>query len=217
MPANFVVTDVETGGLDKVNGKSHELYPITEIAMNICDPLKFKTIETFHTFVQPYNDLEITKEALMKSGVSMSDVNSGMDSRKLVSNIIVVARKAKSGKLKPILVGHNLSEYDLPFFVYLFALHGKDLFDYFSKETVDTLTLCRAMFLGSGDDVTANNLGVCCKKLGIKLSNAHSAQADTNATQKVLKAVITRLRSNTGVIEKEEESEKENHRKHFSF
>ena len=76
--SNYIVFDCETGGLDETKN------PITQYAAVILDGKTLKEKDRFETFIKPYNDLVIEKQALEHTMVTMSDVNSGISVKKFV-------------------------------------------------------------------------------------------------------------------------------------
>jgi DNA polymerase III alpha subunit (gram-positive type) len=83
--ANYIVYDTETGGLDK------EKNPITQFACVVLDYKTLKEIDRWETFIKPYNDLIIEKEALEHTMVSMSDINNGISLKKFIKRCMTVA------------------------------------------------------------------------------------------------------------------------------
>lgn len=188
---NFFICDTETGGLDP---KKH---PITQICIHIVDPIKFSLLHSYDTFVKPYNNLEISPKALQVSQVTMSQINKGVDANTLMKGMINTFKIAnKTGKAKPIFVGHN-SPFDLGFLEYFFKYMNQDLYKYLNKTWFDTLSLCK---LFEGDSLKANenvkfNLTACCDRMGIVLHNAHGASADVEATKLLFKKLTGYLRN----------------------
>ena len=79
--SNFIVNDCETGGLDFAKN------PITQYACVILDSYTLKEIDRFETFVRPYDDLEIEKDALEHTMVTMSDIKDGISRKKLYKTL----------------------------------------------------------------------------------------------------------------------------------
>lgn len=190
MKGKFIILDCETGG------KSSEENPITEIALLAVDD-KFKEVNRFSTFVKPYADLIITKEALDKTNISMKQINNGMEITEVVKVIIDFCKQIKgsdkSSLMNPVIVGHNVA-FDLAFILFAFKLCKKNLADHFSSNngqfvTVDTMQLSRLIWgasLKQGEN-NSFNLGNCCERAGIKLFDAHGAMKDVEATTNLLR------------------------------
>ena len=77
--SNYIVFDCETGGLDESKN------PITQYAAVILDGKTLKEIDRWETFVKPYADLVIEQEALDRTMVSMSDINSGLNVKEFIA------------------------------------------------------------------------------------------------------------------------------------
>lgn len=77
--SNYIVFDTETGGLDETKN------PITQYAAVVLDGRTLKEIDRWETFVKPYGDLVIEKEALEHTMVSMSDINKGLKVKDFVA------------------------------------------------------------------------------------------------------------------------------------
>jgi DNA polymerase III alpha subunit (gram-positive type) len=201
---NFAITDFETGGLDS------DLHQITEVGIVMANAVSLKSLGTYHSFVKPYSsDLTIEDIALQKSGVSRADVMGGQAGATVVKEMSVFAKEHRTKARfnnKPIFVAHNAT-FDLGFAKKLFMLHGKNFYDYFSTELIDTLPLSRLIWGASKDEITAWKLAVVCERAGIKLSNAHSALNDARATHKLFQFMTKLMRGNldkvgsTNVIE----------------
>lgn len=186
MKGNFVILDCETGGL---NPKQN---PITQIALIAVDASSLKEIERWETIISPYGELEISTTAIDKTMVTMNDLKKGLDAKQVVSNMIrffkAASRNAKHPSQKPVIVGHNVS-FDVAFISELFALNGKDLFEYVSDNNqvinqIDTLQLSRLFWGGDlvkGEDVSFT-LSSCLRRAGLDLNDAHGAMNDVLAT-----------------------------------
>ena len=195
--SNYIVLDCETGGLEPFEN------PITQIAFLTLDQYSLKELNRYETYVKPYNDLVIDQKALNATMVKMSDVNKGIDYKALVKNIIAYVKTANpSGRqgTRPIMVGHN-TQFDIGFISYLFALDGKDVFDYFAKGHYDTLLLTKQMFDldKKKDSEMSYALTQSCKRFGIELIDAHGAMNDVVATSKLFVAYCKHLRSETKI------------------
>lgn len=192
MKANLGIIDVETGGL-----KNNE-HPITQVSIEVIDPVSFSHVANFTSFVKPYNDLVITDKALQASRVAMQQINKGIDVKILMKELITIFKAAnKSGKdqTKLILVGHNIP-FDIGFLEYLFYYMNKSLYDFVSRTHIDTMTWCKLKEAGSlkSSENQKFTLTACCEREGIILHSAHGAQADVAATKKLLIKLLNNLR-----------------------
>ena len=217
MANNYIVLDCETGGLDETKT------PMTQLAFKAIDGETFEEILKFETFIKPYGGLIIDQKVLeTKSTVKMSDiVKYGIDSKELVSKIIYTFKNLKTTSKGdsglPVLVGHNV-KFDIKFLRYVFHLHGQDLFNYISIDTFDTQRLSNLTWksqLKSGE-AQAMRLGICCKRAGIELVDAHGAMADVEATTKLFIYFIDRLISST-TSSGEKEKKTNNNRTYYQF
>ena len=102
---NFAVLDCETGGT------KHKENPITEIAVIVIDGITFKEVERYETFIQPYGGLTIEQEALDYTGITMAQINNGVDFKEAVKAISEMMKRTRANThhaYKPIIVGHNV-------------------------------------------------------------------------------------------------------------
>jgi DNA polymerase III alpha subunit (gram-positive type) len=194
MKQNLIVLDLETGGYHATE------HPITQLALNVVDPLHFESLHKYSNFVKPYNNLVITPEALQASRVSMQQINKGITVQVLVKDLLAAFKIAhKSGKpqTKPIIVGHNIAEFDMPFLEYLFSYLNKNLYDYVSRVTFDTIPFSKLLMAGNvkSDENAKFNLAACCERFGIELKGAHDALADVEATTQLFKFLTKTLRN----------------------
>lgn len=207
--ANFIIYDCETGGLDA------EKNPITQIAMLAIDGKTLKEINRFETFVKPYNDLVITKDALDATGLKISDIKNGLEIKKVVRLIEIFIKEVNPNNHpanRSILVGHNV-QFDNQFLNYAFNLVNKDLSKIVSPTSIDTMALAKLAF----PKIDSLSLGSVAEKIGVDLIDAHKAMNDVLATAKVFKKFINRLRSeNTHEMTEDDEAEKRI-RNHFPF
>ena len=186
--ANYIVFDTETGGF------SEKENPITQIALVALDHDTLKEIDRFETFIKPYDDLKITKEALAVTGLKMVDINNGVDKKEAVKLITAFAKKNSPNSRpenRPILVGHNV-QFDVKMLRSLFERCSKDIFEVFSPTQICTMVLSK-MF---NPNISSLQLGNCCKEVGITLNGAHRAMNDTLATVTLSKFYINKLRAN---------------------
>lgn len=217
MKTNLIVLDVETGGKKSVEN------PITEVALHIVDPVTFKIIDKYQTYVKPYNNLIITKEAIDATQVNMKDVNNGIDVKTLVTMLIIQFKKAKNNAKYdlPQIVLHN-APFDIRFLQYAFEFCKKNLFDYIDLVPICTMRLIKLHDAGSKNgkaETSSISLTASCERFKIKLKSAHGAENDVIATTALLKALTSKLRQiENSSTNKEEKAEPEvKSRKHFQF
>lgn len=192
--ANFVVFDLETGGL------SHEKNPVLEVAMFVLTN-DLDNGDEYDSLIKPYGDLVIQKEALDSNGIDMGVVeNMGKNIDVVVNDLCKFLQSQKVGREKPILVGHNIDKFDIPFLNSMFEFCKKDLSKFVNDNfTIDTMWWSRIRWQESPN----YKLGTCVQNAGIELVNAHRAVADTKATRELVKKFLMGLRSNGSTVGEE--------------
>lgn len=219
---SFIILDFETGGLDpKINA-------ITEVAAVAIKGDTLERIDLVSTYVKPYGSYTYEEEALKATGITHADIESGMEIKDVVGELLALFKKADlypgKGALRPICVAHN-SKFDKGFLIQPFffckklkefekALYGgTDFYGNFQPEMIDTIPISR-MAWGDDEDMTNYKLQSCITKAGIELNDAHRAINDTLATVDMFKFFINKLRA-TGDATGQES--KTRFRKHFQF
>lgn len=214
--ANYIVFDCETGGLDETKN------PITQYAAIILDGKNLKEIDRWETFVKPYNGLTIEQAALDKTMVSMSDINSGISVKEFVKtatefwSLHRVKTKYKEAGY-PVPVGHNIP-FDIRMLNYALELQKVGtVTDYMQQCFIDTLPLSKLAFGILGNEKI--NLGVSCERAKIKLTDAHGAMNDVEATAELLRYFMKKMRTAKGSSSdsKKESSEREKGSNFFEF
>lgn len=201
--SNYIVFDCETGGLSK------DKNPITQFACVVLDGKTLKEIDRWETYVKPYGGLKIEKQALDHTMVNMSDINKGLSVEDFVSTLIeflevnrAKTKKKEIGRLVP--VGHNVT-FDIGFLNYALNLCNKgNLNEWMYPNIIDTFPMAKLAFGVSGEEKL--NLGACCERAKIKLTDAHGAMNDVEATAELLRWYMRKLRSKRGVSSEETES-----------
>jgi DNA polymerase III alpha subunit (gram-positive type) len=187
----FAVLDVETGGLD------HKENPITQFAVTLIDPTNFRVLESFDTFVKPYDNLKITQAALNRSRVTMDEINAGMTAEQLLATVMILMKKysSKGGiPVRPVIVGHNVG-FDIGFIDYLFYRKAKAMYDTFDRVMYCTLRMIKDFETNvKGSDQFMNNLTAVCERYKIILKSAHGAPADVTATVEVFSMLMKNFR-----------------------
>jgi len=195
--SNCIVFDCETGGL--IESKN----PITQYAAVILDGKTLKEIDRWETFVKPYADLVIEQQALNRTMVNMSDINSGMSVKDFIATAIefweihrVKTRKREMGRLIP--VGHNVT-FDIRMLNWALNFCKKSTIEeWMYPNFIDTLVLAKLSFGILGKEKI--NLGASCEAAKIKLTDAHGAMNDVEATADLLRWYMKKLRSKKGDI-----------------
>lgn len=193
--SNYIVFDCETGGLDESKN------PITQYAAVVLDGSTLKEIDRWETFVKPYDDLVIEQDALDRTMVSMSDINKGVSVKEFISTATefwethrVKSKKKEMGRLVP--VGHNVT-FDIRFLNYALSLQKKDDVEFWMyPNIIDTFSLAKLAWGINGDEKI--NLGASCERAKIRLTDAHGAMNDVEATADLLRWYMRKLRAKKG-------------------
>ena len=163
----FVVLDLETTGMAPPAAR------ITEIAMIPMGPCAPKP---FHSLVDPQTP--IPDKIVQITGITEEMVRGQPTDAELFPRI----KKLLAGS---IFVAHNVP-FDFSFLDFLFRQHtGAPL----RMPTLDTLHLSRKYL-----KLPSHALGAVSRHLGIELTEAHRAMADTVAVQKILEFFLAYLR-----------------------
>lgn len=207
--ANYVVLDCETGGL---NAKEN---PILEIALVILDT-DLSEVLRYETYIKPYGDLKVTKEALRANGIKMQDVEkSGISKKEAQTNIASILKKSMGGShhpsRRPVIVGHNVN-FDVEFLIEFFKDSKYNFLDLVYDIIIDTQGDAKRAFPKAPD----LKLGTCCELAGIKLINAHRAMPDTLATADLFRFFCGKL-STSNTAKQEQKISKLKSRKTFQF
>lgn len=189
---DYVVLDVETGGLLNKAKLAVLDVALTEVAFVYVSP-ELEVLGTYDTLITPYSDTaEYTAKAAEISGITKADCEEGgIPIGEAVANIIEFFEAHQTGKAKPVMVGHNLIEFDSYFIENMFIMAGKKLYDYVSKKMVDTLDECHKIFPEAPDF----KLGTMCGQFDIELVEAHRALPDTVANAQLWIGMLQRLRN----------------------
>lgn len=187
----FICYDLETGGLDEHKN------PITEIALIVYDAETLKEVDRFESLIKPYDNLTLEPKALEVTGITKEMLKQGEQIEDIVEVLIAIFETYTKGsskfKLKPILVGHNIQEFDNKFLEYAFERQEKNLYDYIGGSQ-DTLNLGRARWVGQQKKF---NLTSCCKSAGVEVVDAHRAINDVEANKELHINFINAMRSNS--------------------
>lgn len=193
--SNYIVFDCETGGLYE------DKNPITQYAAVVLDGSTLKEIDRWETFVKPYDDLVIEQDALDRTMVSMSDINKGVSVKEFISTATefwethrAKSKKKEMGRLVP--VGHNVT-FDIRFLNYALSLQKKDDVEFWMyPNIIDTFSLAKLAWGINGDEKI--NLGASCERAKIRLTDAHGAMNDVEATADLLRWYMRKLRAKKG-------------------
>lgn len=175
--AIYIIYDFETGGFHANQN------PATEVALIVLNN-DLVELERYSTHIIPYKDLILTKSALDFTGKTEEMIRrEGIEVNKVYSKIKEILIKHKGKYKKPILVGHNSSDFDINFLRYIFNIHDDSVDKYIESFMWDTLYISRAKW--GHIEVDNHKLEGVCRRLNISLTDAHGAMNDTVATKEV--------------------------------
>ncbi|MCL2312675.1 MAG: 3'-5' exonuclease, partial [Firmicutes bacterium] len=170
-----------------------------EIGICIMD-WNLNDVENYCKVIKPYNEkLKYDEPALKVNKLTMAEIRKGEDASVVVDEIIDLAKKYKVGRIKPVLCGHNIVNFDFLFLEAFFKFHKKDMWEYFEKCCIDTL-----WWAGFRHKELDNfKLGTVLGKENIYLSDAHTALGDTESTKELAKCFLRALRGEGQGISKQ--------------
>ena len=184
--SNYVVFDFETGGLraDKNPVLEATFLALQRNAKGLYVDKEFEV----DSLILPYaKKLKIDQQALEVNGLTRKQIKEFGNPVDVVVQALMEMLKEINPKnepwLKPILVGHNIDEFDLDFLDQMldYGSDGKmERLDYFAKTTFDTLTVVKHL-LGNNKTIGSFSLINVCKFMGIEITNAHRSYDDTYA------------------------------------
>ena len=170
---NYVVClDWETGGLDPQKN------PVTQIGMEVLDPVTLKTVASYSSYIKPYpkkdvakgkvkklvkrgsseDTYEYTEKALKYTNVTMELLeDKGQDIMVVMSEMIEVFKKANPANArnyKPVILGQKIT-FDIGFLQHIFQYCGEDI----SKlESITKLSLLECLtWLSYETDLNSQN------------------------------------------------------------
>ena len=186
---NIMVFDIETTGLNP------EKNAMIEIACCIIDNELNDVFEYESGVMKIYDNREIQQQALQANGISISQIENGKEPKQVLEELVNLFKKYSSGRNKPILSGHNIDKFDIPFVANFFSVFNKNFEDFVNTDlTIDTMWWARLR----RNEQTNYKLGTCCEVENIELVNAHRAISDTRANKELVKKYLRCLRSEEG-------------------
>jgi len=127
----------------------------------------------------------ITIEQLLKEGIEPQEACNRF--KNLITSHTV-------GTYKPIISGHNIKGFDLPYIDKLFTDSGYEFYKLVNTFIIDTLEWVRLRW----SSLSSFSLGVCANELGLTLKEAHRALPDTIANAKLLIELLKSMRNENG-------------------
>ena len=200
--SNYIVHDCETGGLYE------DKNPITQYACIILDGKTLKEIDRYETFVKPYADLVIEDVALKKTMVTMSDIKNGISVKEFV-NTTHDLWKQYQGKAKwedarrLVSVGHNIPfDHRMLNWAFQYCKKGS-IWQLLQDSFIDTMVLTKMTWGINGNEKITLSDAVRYAKL--KITDAHGAMNDVEATADLFRWFTKKLRSKKGEASAEKE------------
>jgi DNA polymerase III epsilon subunit-like protein len=218
---DFIVMDLETGGM---NPRKHPICSIALIVLNN----DLEEQEKYSAFIKPYNsELIYTEEAYEVHGLTKEFLEKdGKDIKVVFKEICAIFKKYKHYFYKPILVGHNLSKFDIGgginnmipgkndflggFLSYMWEEMFKDnIYNYVENFIFDTLFYAKFCLKDAQEndiDVSDIKLVTLCELFGIQASDAHDASNDVEMNKELFKFFMNYLKGNKDIINKEQKT-----------
>ena len=200
--SNFIVHDCETGGLKP------EENPITQYACIILEGTTLKELDRYETFVKPYADLKIEQAALDKTMVTMSDIKNGIPVKEFINTTHELWKQYQSkakweDARRLVSVGHNIS-FDHRMLEWAFQYCKKgSIWQLLQDNFIDTMTLTKLTWGVNGNEKITLSDAIRYAKL--KITDAHGAMNDVEATADLLRWFMKKLRSKKGEVSVEKE------------
>lgn len=200
--SNFIVHDCETGGLKP------EENPITQYACIILEGTTLKELDRYETFVKPYADLKIEQAALDKTMVTMSNIKNGIPVKEFINTTHELWKQYQSkakweDARRLVSVGHNIS-FDHRMLEWAFQYCKKgSIWQLLQDNFIDTMTLTKLTWGVNGNEKITLSDAIRYAKL--KITDAHGAMNDVEATADLLRWFMKKLRSKKGEVSVEKE------------
>lgn len=161
----------------------------------------------YSDIVKVYFDASYNPQALAVTHMSIDLLlNEGVSHDDAANQIKELIARHTVGSNKPIIAGHNIKSFDLPFMEKLFSDYGLDWYKLLNSFQIDTLEWVRMRW----SELSSFSLGVCANELGLTLKDAHRALPDTVANARLLIKLLQSFRG-------EGTSEKKYERKKYDF
>lgn len=203
---NIVVWDIETAGF------SANKHPLVEVCFICYDGVTLEEKDRYEALIKPMYENPLTKEPMEYTDgafnvhhiTEIMMEEDGIPLKQVADEVIAKMKlwKAPGRFGKPILAGHNILTFDIPFFKISLSLVKRDgqFEKTYNNQILDSLsfsTLALPTSKSKGDMNAPNvdhKLPSICKAMGIPLVGAHRAATDTEANAKVVINWIKALR-----------------------
>lgn len=200
--ADIFCFDLETGGFSCLKN------PICEIGVVVLD-YALNEIDSYGAVIAPHDKGGwgdeaypygiYDKKALEVNKLSMRQIEEGENSETVISCLRqMMIESKKRTKKKPILAGHNIRRFDIPYLKNFFSRHKLDLESYVEADfEIDTMWWARVRH----EELDNYKLGTCCSSEGIEMINAHTALGDVKPNAELVKKYLLSLRgSGQGIV-----------------
>lgn len=178
--------DTETTGVDKNKCSMVQFAAIVEYEDEIVD--------TFETKFQPFDDAEISEEALTKTGLTIDTLcgfQEHYDGFLGVKAFLDKHINRFDKKDKFYAAGYNV-QFDIDFLQEFFKFNGDKygIGSYFNWRIVDPYPMMQVMDWRGKLSLENYKLKTVCEHYKIPLENAHDALADIEATRKLIRKLF---------------------------
>lgn len=178
--------DTETTGLDSKKNSIIQFAGIMEYDGKEVDRINIK--------FQPFEEAEISQEALDKTGTTLEDILGYISHVEGFQKIQLFLDKHcnkfdRNDKIYP--AGYN-SKFDTEFLSEMFKYNGErfGIGSYFNWRTIDPLPLLYLMDWTGKISLENYKLETVCKHFKITLTDAHDAMSDIEATRDLIKKLL---------------------------
>lgn len=197
------------GSKDSVDGNG----AVIEIAISPFDNEMSDLPEYDSGIIAVPEDRVIEQSALNVNGITRDQITKGRDPKVVGQEIKDYFKKLHKTASKIVLVGHNIDKFDIPYLIDFLDEQKVDLFKLVNSDyTVDTMWRAREKWVES----EGYSLAKCLPKIGVTLTQAHRAMADTRANKLLAKHFLSSLRGEGNATATQAEPE-EKHRVKFEM
>lgn len=201
----YFCVDIETGGFNPMNNPILEigLQPVAKNSDDLYVPI---WNVNYSALIKPYNPaLIIEQQALEANNIKLSELKKNgrkgdavINEIKNMVNDMVKYYMPKSNnhnhQTKPILVGHNIDNFDIPFLkAFWDNMDAGSLWDTFNKSTLDTYTIARIMFAGKKKRPENLKQQTLVNWFNIKNTDPHRALNDAKANSELFTIIYHHL------------------------
>lgn len=188
---DYLVYDLETGGLPGKDAPAFDTIALTEVALVYVSP-QLEIIGKTSFLLKPYKEqLRYDAKASEVSGITMDMLEKdGIGLEEAFGIVVDFINTYQTGSAKPRLVGHNIKKFDNPFMENWFKFMESNLYKFVHVESEDTLEWAHRLFLEAPD----YKLGTMCDQFDIEITQSHRALPDTIGNALLWIEIMKRLR-----------------------